>query len=343
MKSFLQFYRHIEWLHVFSYIIIIAAEMLILLIASDLPYANTLRYVIFFGTIFASSLLIRQRIIKPIQQMTQASLHIVDGHYHNRLPRYDTIEIDELAQTFNQMTAHLESVEAQRVALIGSVAHELRTPLNNIRMTMEGLIDEVFTPEIETFLDIQQEVSRLQRLVVQLEQLSQAESGQVALNLQPADIGQLICAICDRMEVQYESKGVELTCASESDLPPILIDRDRITQVTINLLGNALQYTPPGGKVTVQVARRGAVIAARIQDSGIGLNAGELPRIFERFYRVDPSRSRSSGGNGIGLTIARQLVLAHGGTLQAESAGPGTGSAFTFTLPVQPATPPQSP
>lgn len=339
MKSLLQFYRHIEWLHVFSYVIIIAAEMGILLIASDSPYANTLRYVIFFGTILASLLLIRQRIIKPIQQMTQASLHIVAGNYHNRLPHYGTIEINELAQSFNQMTAHLESVEAQRVALIGSVAHELRTPLNNIRMTMEGLIDEVFTPEIETFLDIQQEVSRLQRLVVQLEQLSQAESGHVALNLQPADIGQLICAICDRMEVQYESKGVDLACVCEPGLPSILIDRDHITQVAINLLGNALQYTPAGGKVAVQVVRDGTVMVIRIQDSGIGLSADDLPHIFERFYRVDQSRARSSGGNGIGLTIARQLVLAHGGTLQAESAGQGTGSTFTVTLPVQPMAP----
>ena len=335
MKSVLLFYRHIEWLHVFSYVIIIAAELLILMTASDLPYANTLRYIIFFGTILASLLLIRQRIIKPIQQMTQASLHIVAGNYHNRLPHYGTIEINELAQSFNQMTAHLENIEAQRVALIGSVAHELRTPLNNIRMTMEGLIDEVFTPEIETFLDIQQEVSRLQRLVVQLEQLSKAESGQVALNLQATEFGPFMQAICDRMDVQYESKGVELAFTCAAELPAVPIDRDHITQVAINLLGNALQYTPPGGKVTVQVSRDGALLVTRIQDSGIGIPADELPRIFERFYRVDQSRSRSSGGNGIGLTIARQLVLAHGGTLQAESAGPGAGSTFTFTLPLR--------
>ncbi|MBL8147662.1 MAG: HAMP domain-containing protein [Anaerolineae bacterium] len=335
MKSILLFYRHIEWLHVFSYVIIIAAEMLILMTAGNSPYANTLRYVIFFGTILASLLLIRQRIIKPIQEMTQASLHIVAGNYHNRLPHYGTIEINELAQTFNQMTAHLENVEAQRVALIGSVAHELRTPLNNIRMTMEGLVDEVFTPDIETFLDIQQEVSRLQRLVVQLEQLSKAESGQVALTLQATEFGPFVRAICDRMDVQYESKGVELAFACDAGLPSILIDRDHMTQVAINLLGNALQYTPAGGKVTVQVVGDGAAIVTRIQDSGIGIPADELPRIFERFYRVDQSRSRSSGGNGIGLTIARQLVRAHGGTLQAESAGPGAGSTFTFTLPVR--------
>ncbi len=333
MKSLFSFYRHIEWLHLFSYIIIIVAELLILWFISGTPEANILRYIVLFGAVSISILLVRQRIIKPIQQMTQASLHIASGNYQSRLPSYNSIELNQMAQAFNQMASHLENVEKQRVALIGNVAHELRTPLSNIRITLEGLIDEVFAPETEIFLDIQHEVSRLQRLVYQLERLSEAESGQIPVNKQWIDYAQLIQTICERLKVQYESKGVILTHELSPNLPLIQIDPDHITQVLINLLGNALQYTPSGGKVTVQANFDGKQFITRVSDTGLGLQADDLTQIFERFYRVDKSRARSSGGNGIGLTITRHLLLAHQGTIYAESAGLGSGSTFTFTLP----------
>lgn len=336
MRAVLTLHRRIEWLLLFSFALIIAAELIILWSISGTPAANPLRYLIVTGAILISLVLVRQRIIKPIRQMTQASLRIAEGNYHNRLPAYGSVELDELARTFNQMAAYLEDVEAQRVALIGNVAHELRTPLNNIRMTMEGLIDEVFAPDTETFLQIQHEVSRLQRLVVQLEQLSQAESGQIPLHLQTVNYGQLVTDVCERMEVQYDSKGVVLALECSDPLPLLSVDPDHITQVLVNLLGNALQYTPPAGRVNVQITAGSGTITTRIADTGIGIQPDDLSRIFERFYRADKSRSRSSGGNGIGLTIARQLVLAHGGTIGAESAGVGRGSVFTFTLPVDP-------
>jgi histidine kinase len=239
-----------------------------------------------------------------------------------------------MAMAFNQMASHLQNIETQRVALIGNVAHELRTPLSNIRITLEGLIDEVFTPDTETFLDIQHEVSRLQRLVYQLERLSQAESGQIPLNKQWVDYAQLIKATCERLKVQYDSKGVDLVYEVSLKLPQIRIDPDHITQVLINLLGNALQYTPAGGRVTIQAHVSGEKIVTSVRDKGIGMQPSELKRIFERFYRIDKSRARSSGGNGIGLTITRHLLLAHQGTISAESAGLGFGSTFTFTLPL---------
>ncbi len=334
MKALSSFFRRIEWLHLLSYFIVIGAEILILLFISGTPEANILRYIIFFGAVSFSLLLVRQRIIKPIQQMTQASLHIASGNYQRRLPSYRIIELNQMAQAFNQMASHLENVETQRVALIGNVAHELRTPLSNIRITLEGLIDEVFTPDAETFLEIQHEVSRLQRLVYQLERLSQAESGQIPLNRQWVDYAQLIRTTCEQLRVQYDSKGVDLVYELSPDLPSIQIDPDHMTQVLVNLLGNALQYTPSGGRVSIQACSEDKQLVTRVYDTGIGMQADELAHIFERFYRVDKSRARSSGGNGIGLTITRHLLLAHQGTIHAESAGLGCGSLFTFTLPL---------
>lgn len=334
MKFLLSIYRRIEWLYLFSYFIIIIAELLILWRISGTPQANLLRYMIFFGVVSMSILLVHIGIIKPIQQMKQASLHIADGNYHNRLPRYNSIELDELAQTFNRMAAYLEDIETQRVALIGNVAHELRTPLSNIRITMEGLIDEVFVADTETFLGIQHEVSRLQRLVYQLEKLSQAEGGQILINKQVVNYSQLVETVCNRLNVQYESKGVDLLYNYTPKLPSIALDSDHITQVLINLLGNALQYTPSGGKVTIQSYHEENQIITHIQDTGIGIHSNERLRIFERFYRIDKSRARHSGGNGIGLTIARHLILAHGGTIRVESSGLGYGSTFIFTLPL---------
>lgn len=334
MKMSLSFFRRIEWLYLFSYIIIVLAEFFILWRISGTPQANTLRFIIFLAVVLISLLLVRQGIIRPIQQMKQASLHIADGNYHSRLPAYGSIELDELAQTFNRMATHLEDIETQRVALIANVAHELRTPLNNIRITMEGLIDEVFIPDTETFLNIQREVSRLQRLVYQLEKLSQAEGGQIPLHKQAINYCQLIQTVCNRLQVQYDSKGVDLMYDCSSSLPSLMLDSDHMTQVLINLLGNALQYTPIDGTVTVQCYQDGNQIVTRVQDTGIGIQSADLTRIFERFYRVDKSRARSSGGNGIGLTIARHLIFAHEGTIRAESPGKDGGSVFIFTLPL---------
>lgn len=300
---------------------------------SGTPQANTLRYIVLFIVVSISVSLVRLGIIKPLKQMKQASLHIAEGHYHNRLPAYNSIELDELAQTFNRMASHLEDIETQRVALIGNVAHELRTPLNNVRITMEGLIDEIVVADTETFLDIQREVSRLQRLVYQLEKLSQTEGGQILINKQRVNYCDLVQTICDRLTVQYESKGVNLRYNFPLQLLSISLDPDHITQVLINLLGNALQYTATGGEVTIKTYVDSGQVFTCIQDTGIGIDSTELSRIFERFYRADKSRARHSGGNGIGLTIARHLVLAHDGTIRVESSGLGCGSTFIFVLP----------
>ncbi len=178
--------------------------------------------------------------------------------------------------------------------------------------------------------------TRLQRLVEDLQELSRAEAGQVPIHLRRAAVRDLVETAVARLHPQFDDKGVRLTAEIASGLPPVLTDPDRIGQVMTNLLGNALQYTPAGGAVTVRAGREDGRVAIAVADSGIGIAAEHLPHVFDRFYRVDRSRARASGGSGIGLTIVRHLVEGHGGSIRAESAGPGRGSTFTITLPPAP-------
>jgi two-component system sensor histidine kinase BaeS len=192
----------------------------------------------------------------------------------------------------------------------------------------------VLPPDAETFHHIHQEADRLQRLVRDLQELSRVEAGAYELDRRPADLADLVRAVVDRLARQFEDKGVALETDLPGDLPPILADEDRIGQVLMNLVGNALQYTPEGGQVRITAHREGDAVAIAVRDTGIGIPPEHLPHLFTRFYRVDKSRSRAGGGSGIGLTIARHLVEAHGGTIRVESPGSGQGSAFIFTLPV---------
>ncbi len=274
-----------------------------------------------------------KRIIGPIQAMMKASQRIAAGDYHGRIQVPGRDELSALAQSFNKMAETLEKTEQRRMALIGDVAHELRTPLSSIKSIMEGLIDGVLPAEPATFLSVQREVARLQRLVDDLTELSRAEAGQIHLDLQEVNPAELIRAAAERLEPQYQDKGVSLHMDLPADLPPVRADPGRITQVLLNLLGNALQYTPSGGQVTIQARHQDHEIVITVQDTGIGIPAEHLPHIFERFYRVDKSRSRAGGGSGLGLTISKHLVEAHGGRIWATSPGPGQGSTFTFTLP----------
>ena len=297
---------------------------------------ETLALAIVFSTLtaIAVSIFTSRRIIGPIQVMMRASRHIASGDYHERVPVANEDELGDLAQSFNQMAEELEQTEARRMELIGDVAHELRTPLSSIRSTMEGLVDEVLPPDPGTFLNVQHEVGRLQRLVRDLEELSRAEAGQISLNPQPLAYADLAQAAVDRLSPQYKDKGVDLRIDLERDFPLVRADPARLTQVLLNLLGNALQYTPSGGRVILRVWQEGQEILTQVQDTGIGIPGEHLPHLFERFYRVDKSRSRAGGGSGIGLTITKYLVEAHHGCIWAESPGPDQGSTFTFTLPI---------
>jgi histidine kinase len=274
------------------------------------------------------------RIVGPLRSMMQASRRIAAGDYHQRVRSASQDELGDLASSFNRMAETLEQTEQRRLALIGNVAHELRTPLTSIRGVMEGMMDGVIEPEAATLLSVQREVTRLQRLVGDLEQLSRAEAGQIPLHRQPVEPAGLIAAAASRLQSQFDDKGVQLAVELPGALPPVTADAERITQVLLNLLGNALQYTSAGGRVAVQAGVQRDTVLVALRDDGIGIAQDDLPHIFERFYRVDKSRSRAGGGSGIGLTIAKHLVEAHGGQIWAESSGVGRGSTFTFSLPL---------
>ncbi len=281
------------------------------------------------------SWLVSSRIVKPIRQVAEASHHIAEGHYEQRLQAPSDDELGELVESFNCMAQKLAATESMRQRLIGDVSHELKTPLASIKGYMEGLQDGIIPATPETFQLIYCEAERLQRLVHDLQELSRAEAGALALDLHPRNLREIVATVIARLRPQFVDKGVALTLQGAEEALWVRVDRDRIEQVITNLLGNALQYTPSGGSVTVTVSRTEASVRLAVQDTGIGLASEDLTRVFQRFYRVDKSRSRTAGGgSGVGLTIARHIVEAHEGRLWAESAGLGQGSTFILELPL---------
>ncbi len=279
------------------------------------------------------SLFTAQRIVQPVQAMMRASRHIADGDYHQRVQVTSQDELGTLARDFNQMALALEQTERRRMALVGDVAHELRTPLSSIKGVMEGLIDGVLPAEPRTFSSVQREVTRLQRLVQDLQELSRAEAGQIPLDMRAVAPGDIIRAAAERLRPQFEDKGVDLDLDLSPKLPQVRVDSGRVIQVLLNLLGNALQHTPCGGRVVVAAWREADEVVFAVKDTGVGISPEHLSHVFERFYRVDKSRSRVGGGSGIGLTIAKHLVEAHGGRIWADSPGLGQGTVFSFSLP----------
>lgn len=280
---------------------------------------------------------ITRYLVAPIRALSQASRRISAGRYSERVPLVGgnpnyIDELGQLAQDFNLMAENLEQTEVLRRQLIGDVSHELRTPLTAIKGSLEALIDGLLPAEPETFEQIYHEADRLQRLVNDLQELSRVEAGAIKLDLQPIRLIDLSQTILTSLGRQYTEKGVRLEIEIPLDLPEFLADEDRLRQVLINLIGNALQYTPAGGQVTVTARRYGDEVQVSVKDTGIGIATEDLPHLFDRFYRADRSRSRVSGGSGIGLTIAKHLIEAHGGTIWVESEGDGKGSIFTFTI-----------
>jgi len=286
------------------------------------------------------SIQVTRQVVSPLSAMKSASQHIAAGNYADRvkirgdLDRGDFDELDQLALSFNRMAYALEKTETMRRQLIGDVAHELRTPLTTIQGYMEGLMDGVLPADESTYQSVYREAGRLKRLVNDLQELSRIESGAYELNRQPKSVASLLVVLQNRLVGQFAEKSVGLDVSVPESLPAVLVDEDRIGQVLLNLVGNAMQYTPEGGHVTISAEQNNSEVQITVSDTGIGISPEHLPNLFTRFYRVDKSRSRAGGGSGVGLTISKHLVEAHGGQIWANSAGPGKGSQFVFTLPV---------
>ena len=281
------------------------------------------------------SLFLSRRIVAPVRTLTKASQHIAEGHYAERVGVDGTDEIAQLAIRFNQMAMQLEQVESMRRQLIGDVTHELRTPLTSIKGYMEGLVDGVLPSTPETFNQIHREADRLSRLVDDLQELSWVEAKAYSLDIRSVVVSSLVQTTVKRLSPQAAAKRINLRSKIPTDLPPLQADEDRITQVLVNLVANAIQYTPEDGDVTISAARHVDEIYISVQDTGVGIPPEHLANLFTRFYRVDKSRSRNAGGgSGIGLTIAKHLIEGHGGRIWVESRGEGQGSTFTFSLKI---------
>ena len=268
----------------------------------------------------------------PIRSLANATRRLAKGDLSQRVTIKSKDEIGELAKDFNYMAEELERTDKIRRNLVADIAHELRTPLCNIRGYIEAIYDGVIQADAANKKYMYEEVLLLSRLVEDLHQLALAESGELSLSLEITDIGETADAAIKALRPQIRAKKLKIKFDPPKTPSLALIDKNRTGQVLRNLLINAINYTPEKGKITVSVTQKDAEIEVSVADTGIGIPADELPYIFERLYRVDKSRSRSTGGSGLGLAIASRLVEAQGGSLKAESTL-GKGSRFSFTLP----------
>jgi len=274
-----------------------------------------------------------RRILAPVRTLTQAAKRLGQGDFAQRVQVNDRGEVGELAQTFNSMASQMERTKQLRQNLTADVAHELRTPLSNVRGYLEAIRDGVIKPDAATIQSLNEETVLLSRLLDDLQELSLAEAGELKLTFQAEDIGELITQAVVAIQPQAAAQGISMSTDIPHNLPPVNIDAHRIAQVLHNLLRNAVAHTIRGDAVTVTAKQQGDWVEVAVADTGEGIPAEDLPNIFERFYRVDKSRSRATGGSGLGLTIAKYLVEAHGGKIEVQS-GLGKGSLFLFTLPV---------
>lgn len=302
-------------------------------------FQEAIRTALFAALVTASlaavvvALALSSRIARPVTRLVEAAGRIAAGHYAERVPAFGAGEVAELAASFNEMAGSLEAIERRRLELVGDVAHELRTPLATVDGYLEGLEDGVVQASPATWSLLRAETGRLTRLVDDLSELWRAEARQLPLSLEAVDVGEVARDMVEQYRAEAAARALSLT----AELSPGLLaraDRDRLAQVVGNYLSNAIRYSPAGAEVTVATRDAGDEVVLSVRDSGPGLTPEQRRHVFERFYRVDPSRSRALGGAGIGLAIVRALALAMGGRVWADSAGPGKGSTFWVALPL---------
>ena len=282
-----------------------------------------------------ASLLVSRRVVGSLRYVVEATRRIASGRYGERVPVRVDDELGELSASFNAMARALDEAERRRMEVIYDLSHELRTPLSTLRGYTEGLADGVIEPSEDTWALLRVEADRMGRLVDDLRRLSQAEAGQLALDLAPISPAEIIRLAAEKMRPAFEEKDVALVGFASGELPPVMADSDRVVQVLMNLVSNALRHTPRTGRVTVSASLAGGEVVFEVEDTGEGLAPEHLPHVFERFYRVDKSRSRAEagGGSGVGLAISKALVEAMDGRIWVASPGVGHGASFRFTIP----------
>ncbi len=275
-----------------------------------------------------------QRIGQPVERLTEAARRLSDGDYDARVVvAGGGPELSTLGESFNTMADRLGDVENTRRRLLSDLAHEMRTPVATLNAHLEGIADGVLEWDDNTQAVIEQQAQRLTRLTRDLDEVSRAEEGRIELQLGVQPLTDLVDPAIRQARHAFDAKGVTLT--ARVDPVPVHADPQRIAQILGNLLTNALRHTPTGGQVTVTSTSTPDAVTIAIADTGQGMTREQLDHIFERFYRGDAAREADKGGSGIGLTIARALAEAHGGSLTATSPGEGSGATLRLTLPTR--------
>lgn len=285
------------------------------------------------GILLAVGLL--RQIMGPLRRLDAATRRIAQGEFSERIIVPSNDELGHLAQSFNTMAVSLEEAERTKRQLIADVSHELRTPITVLRTALEGLRDGVVEPTPENFAALQNKVLLTGRLVEDLQQLALADAGRLSIRKEPCHLQDLFDEIRATIGVQLEDSDIDLQLDLQADLPLVEIDRQRIEQVVLNLLSNAMRYTPEGGVIRIAAHVENGMVETSVCDNGPGLTKDEAEHVFDRFYRADRARESARGGAGLGLAIAKALIEAHTGRIWAESGVEG-GACFRFTLPVAP-------
>jgi len=281
---------------------------------------------------FILSWYLADRISKPLSELTLATSHIAGGDYGRQVDVKGGREVEELGEAFNALSLGLERNEVLRKNMIADISHELRNPLAAQRGYLEALQDGVIDLKPEALEVLVKNNAMLARLVEDLQQLSLVDAGQINLDLMAVKVEEVLKVAASGFEHDLADKGITLEVDAEVGLAAVMADPGRLAQILGNLLANSIQYTPQGGSIVMGAQRGEEVVVIFISDTGLGIEAEELPFIFDRFHRTDRSRTRDTGGTGLGLSIAKGLVEAQGGRIWAESEV-GTGTTISFTLP----------
>ncbi|MFC1977471.1 sensor histidine kinase [Chloroflexota bacterium] len=281
---------------------------------------------IFLGYLFT------RQIVAPLSKVTAAARRVAQGDLEQRVDIHGPSEPAELGESFNLMAATLSHDRKLRQNMVADIAHELRTPLSILQGSIEAMLDGVLEANTDNLTSIHQETVLLARLVDDLRTLSLAEGGRLRFQPGDTDLRGLSLQVIDGFQTQLVSKNISLAIEAPNDLPHAWVDSERTAQVMRNLLSNAFRYTPDGGNITVQLTPDSDGITVSVIDTGAGIPPEDLPHVFDRFYRVDRSRTRSTGGSGLGLAIVKQLVEAQDGHVWVDSTE-GKGSTFAFRVP----------
>ncbi len=304
----------------------------------ELEFIERINLTLFYGALIGAvialglGIVLSRTLTRPIRELTNATHAVSEGDLSQQVPVRSNDELGELARAFNKMSTELLRSVNARKQMTADIAHELRTPLSLILGHAEAVHDGVLPPSRENFEIIRDEATRLEHLINDLRILSLADAGELSIQLQTVEPSRLVHEVASLYQYQAQRKNLTFTLDVAPHLPAIEVDPGRMTQVLTNILDNALRHTPEGGTVMLSARELGDHVELAIQDSGPGLKEEALGRIFERFYRADPSRQREDGGSGLGLAIAKSIVQAHGGQLSAESE-PEQGLRVAIRLP----------